>query len=1537
MSVHSSAGSIHGDFPSGTHKKGYQNDTLNPYFLHPNENPSLVLVTPPLSGSNYHSWSRSMTMALKSKYKLHFVTGSLPRPLDDDLDSLAWDRCNTMVMSWLNNSVDPEISQSILWMDTASEIWQDLKDRFYQGDVFRISDIQEEIYTLKQGDSSISAYYTKMKKLWQELDNFRPIPESICVFECAVILKMKEYRDSDQVIRFLKGLNDQYSAVRSRIMLMDPLPHIGKVYSLLVQQERQVLIPLDESKLLAAAGNSYTAGKGSYGRGKTSKNNGYGSKPGSGRGKGSGSNKMCSYCGQTNHIVDSCWKKHGYPPHLQHLANGNGNGTVNNCTNERNGDDDDTQSADYDDGNAESDSGKLFFTPAQHKALLALLQGSSTLPSHSINHVTHVASTSGILCTASIPSDSNRFILDTGATHHVCYSLQFFQCLKKINPIHLKLPNGSLVTTCFSGTIVFDQHFFLTDVLYFPSFSFNLIFVPQLTQNLQCTLIFDNNDCLVQEKCSKMMIGVAKMLNGLFILQSPSVTLGNLPSNCCINSILSINHSHPSLGTNNDNNCTLWHRRFGHASHAKLSEINKIFPFVHFTKSSDPCDICFFAKQKRLPFTLSNHVSKQNFDLIHMDIWGPISVPSMLGFKYFLTIVDDKSRFTWIYLLKLKSEASTYIKHFCSMVKTQFETNIKCIRSDNGTEFLLKKFYLENGIIHQTSCVSTPQQNGIVERKHQHILGIARALLFQANLPHIFWAHAVGHAIHIINRLHTPFLNQKTPFQILFNELPDVSNLRVFGSLVFATTLSNHRKKLDPRSRKCIALGFRSGVKGHILFDLKNKEIFVSRDVIFFEHIFPYKNSSVKASEAIPNSCPSNTLDSYDYLFNKSPTTSNFSQPKSTSPTPNSSHTQHHQHVSNSQPVQNSINQPVNTDHTPNSSSHTNDSDQPTSDSTNHPPNPQSNPEPPLRRSQRITKPPTYLQDYHMTLLNASVHQAPLTASTSLSQCKFPLSSFISYDNLSHAHTHYALNLSSINEPNSYEEAMCNENWRNAIDAELSALMKNKTWDLVTLPAHKKAIGCKWVFKLKLHADGSVERYKARLVAKGFTQTEGIDYMDTFSPVVKMTTVRVFMALAASQDWPLFQLDVNTAFLHGDLNEEVYMKPPPGLPLQQENLVCKLQRSLYGLKQASRQWNAKLTETLISSGFIQSKADYSLFTKKTSRGFTAILVYVDDLVLGGTDIEEINQLKSMLDQKFSIKDLGQLKYFLGFDVARTKAGIALCQRKYTLDLLADAGLLAAKPCSTPMQPQLQLHKSSGTPLTDPTTYRRLIGRLLYLTHSRPEISYAVSKLSQFLDAPTDTHMLAGLHVLRFLKNHPGQGLFFSASSPLTLKGYSDSDWGACPDTRRSTTGFCFFIGTSLVSWKSKKQNVVSRSSSEAEYRALAQATCEGQWLLYLLRDFLVSHDNPIVLYCDNKSALHIVANPVFHERTKHIEIDCHVVRDKIQSNILHLLPVTSKEQVADIFTKSLQPGPFHTLQSKLGMFDMYSSLRGHVNCEETKE
>ncbi|XP_019436613.1 PREDICTED: uncharacterized protein LOC109342946 [Lupinus angustifolius] len=427
-----------------------------------------------------------------------------------------------------------------------------------------------------------------------------------------------------------------------------------------------------------------------------------------------------------------------------------------------------------------------------------------------------------------------------------------------------------------------------------------------------------------------------------------------------------------------------------------------------------------------------------------------------------------------------------------------------------------------------------------------------------------------------------------------------------------------------------------------------------------------------------------------------------------------------------------------------------------------------------------------------------------------------------------------------------------------------------------------------------------------------------------------MTTIRVLLSLVAINNWFLHQLDVNTAFLHGDLNETDYMKIPHGLHTTNPSPVCKLNKSIYGLKQASRQWHEKLTKVLLSYGFNKSHYDHSLLTKTKHSNFTAILIYVDDLVLIGNDFSEIQLTKQLLDTKFNIKDLGNLKFFLGLEIARSSKGIALYQRKYVLDLLSETGMFTAKPCSTPMDYNIKLHSSSGSPFPDPAPYRRLLGKLLYLTNSRPDISYAVSHLSQFNSCPTDQHHQAANRILRYIKSSPALGLFFLSQNTTILKGFSDSDWAACLDTIKSVTGWCFFLGSSLISWKSKKQTTMSKSSAEAKYIALGMASCEAQWLLYLFHDLHIPHPNPISLYCDNNSALHIAANPVFHECTKHIEIDCHIVRERVQNDTLHLLLIPSSSQLADLLTKPLSPMPFHSNISKLGMLNFHLQACGGV-------
>lgn len=380
----------------------------------------------------------------------------------------------------------------------------------------------------------------------------------------------------------------------------------------------------------------------------------------------------------------------------------------------------------------------------------------------------------------------------------------------------------------------------------------------------------------------------------------------------------------------------------------------------------------------------------------------------------------------------------------------------------------------------------------------------------------------------------------------------------------------------------------------------------------------------------------------------------------------------------------------------------------------------------------------------------------------------------------------------------------------------------------------------------------------------------------------------------------------------------------------------KLIKSLYGLKQASRQWNSKFCQIMLQAGFRQSLHDHSLFTKRHGQSITMLLLYFDDIVITRNDIDCIIALKKCLHQNLSIKDLGPLKYFLVIEVARSKAGLCLNQRKYTLELLNDTGLTGCKPYDTPMEQHLKLttleydqSNSSSNAGSDPdpllpdsSSYQRLIGRLIYLTITRPDICYVVQTLSQFRQAPKHSHMMAAIRLLGYLKKTPALGILLSSSNDLVLSAYCDSDWGSCLMSRRSVTGYVIKLGPSVISWKTKKQNTVSRSSAEAEYRSMAITACEITWLRGLLTDMGLIFDSPTVLHCDNQAALHIASNPLYHERTKHIEIDCHFIREKIRDNIISTSHISTHHQPADLLTKALGSDQHKYLLSKLDMLSI---------------
>ncbi|RVW82116.1 Retrovirus-related Pol polyprotein from transposon RE1 [Vitis vinifera] len=486
--------------------------------------------------------------------------------------------------------------------------------------------------------------------------------------------------------------------------------------------------------------------------------------------------------------------------------------------------------------------------------------------------------------------------------------------------------------------------------------------------------------------------------------------------------------------------------------------------------------------------------------------------------------------------------------------------------------------------------------------------------------------------------------------------------------------------------------------------------------------------------------------------------------------------------------------------------------------------------------------------------------------------------------------------------PNTIQEALKISEWKKAVQDEIDALEKNGTWTITDLPVGKRPVGCKWIFTIKYKADGSVERFKARLVARGFTQSYGIDYQETFAPVAKLNTIRILLSLAVNQDWCLQQLDIKNAFLNGDLEEEVYMEIPPGFEESMaKNQVCKLQKSLYGLKQSPRAWFDRFTKAVLKLGYKQGQADHTLFVKKSHAGKLAILiVYVDDIILSGNDM----------------------------GMARSRKGIVVSQRKYILDLLKETGMLGCKPIDTPMDSQKKLGIEKESTPVDRGRYQRLVGRLIYLSHTRPDIGFAVSAVSQFMHSPTEEHMEAVYRILRYLKMTPGKGLFFRKTENRDTEVYSDADWVGNIIDRRSTSGYCSFVWGNLVTWRSKKQSVVARSSAEAEYRALAQGICEGIWIKRVLSELGQTSSSPILMMCDNQAAISIAKNPVHHDRTKHVEIDRHFITEKVTSETVKLNYVPTKHQTADILTKALPRPNFEDLTCKLDYMIYILQLEG---------
>ncbi|CAH9071119.1 unnamed protein product [Cuscuta europaea] len=525
--------------------------------------------------------------------------------------------------------------------------------------------------------------------------------------------------------------------------------------------------------------------------------------------------------------------------------------------------------------------------------------------------------------------------------------------------------------------------------------------------------------------------------------------------------------------------------------------------------------------------------------------------------------------------------------------------------------------------------------------------------------------------------------------------------------------------------------------------------------------------------------------------------------------------------------------------------------------------------------------------------------------------------------------SHHNTSLISSPLPKSHIDALRDPNWKSAMISEFTALINNKTWELVPRPPNANVIRCMWLFKHKYRSDGSLERHKARLVVNGRSQRPGIDCDDTFSPVVKPATIRTVLSIALSHNWPLHQLDVNNAFLHGFLDETVYMHQPPGFKdSSRPSHVCLLKKSLYGLKQAPRAWYHRFASHAAKLGFHHSKVDHSLFIYHNNGDTAYLLLYVDDIVLTASTPTLLRNLISQLGAEFSLKDLGPLSFFLGIAVTRQSGRLVLSQQKYASKILHRAGMASCNSTSTPVDTRAKLSADDGPPVPDPTLYRSLAGALQYLTFTRPDISYAVQQVCLHMHDPRTSHFDALKRILRYVKGTMSYNLHLRPTATTSLVAYSDADWGGCPDTRRSTSGYCVFMGDNLISWSSKRQTTISRSSAEAEYRGVANVVAELCWLRNLLTELRHPISKASLVYCDNVSAIYMSQNPVQHQRTKHIEMDIHFVRERVALGHVRILHVPSRFQYADVFTKGLPRILFEEFRSNLNVHSTHDQTAG---------
>lgn len=1091
------------------------------------------------------------------------------------------------------------------------------------------------------------------------------------------------------------------------------------------------------------------------------------------------------------------------------------------------------------------------------------------------------------------------WVADSGCTNHMSPHRELFSSFKMIDNSSIQLANESSVQACGQGEILTAKGK-LTNVLFVPGLGQNLFSISAAASTglthvgLKDSLKFFKND---------REVFTATLMDKLYLIK--------------------LEPRYVQVAEARAATLSEWHERFNHVSPEtiKLMQKNKVVEGLNITsRPSDHCQDCAMNKCTQVSHPTRTTVkAKQAGNVLHMDTAGPSNVESKGGSRYMILCKDEFSKYRQVAFVKTKDLIVNKVKEFVSKAQLETSNQVLKIVTDNGSEFCnneITSFFENRGIIHEKSVPYVPMQNGFIERDIRTVKEAAKSMLNKSNVNKNLWPEAVNCAIYTLNRVLNSSNSSKTPYELWFGSSPNVNNLRIFGEkAIIKKNTHQQSDSWDTKGSEAMFLGYTD--RSNTYRFLQNDKIVISCNVTFLNKMWNQQVLNNDVHEPDEFWVGGNS----EVCVDRGENDLYIDQNIDSTPPVNEDHAR-----ASAESLQDSLNESLM-------------QSAPSSPGEAQPnqAQPSSNQEMYINVPQNVTNRTTEKAQEILRLkgifnsnpnvnfkLSSGVEIAvkDLEYKENANNWRSKkLNQFISKEiihmiagKLQQQGASIAralLTADSIQLPKNYDEAITSSNekdWKEAMNSEIESLIKNQVYEEVSIgQVSKKPVGSRWVFTIKTKPSGKVDKFKARVVAKGFSQIYGIDYCETYCSVVHIMTTRLFLNYAATKGLFIKQFDIKTAFLYGNLDEEIYMLPPDGY--KKQDVLWKLKRSLYGLKQSPRMWNRRFKEFLLGINFKVSEYDNSVFYKVKPIIF--VIVYVDDGLIFCENEKDGQQVMNELNDQFEMRELS-VNMYRGLQIVQLENGIFVHQANYAKKVLEAFNMSDATPSENPIY---KLNDTDNALLPANVPYRSAVGSLAYLADTtRPDISYAVNQLARKMSAPTTNDWIRVKQVMRYIRGTFDYGIMYQNTKcgSTLLLGYSDSDYAGNETTSKSTAGYLIEYNMAAIHWKSQLQKHVTLSSSEAEVIALCTLSKELAWIRRMCIELNLLNEQPAVILCDNTSAIKIAMSEKATTRTRHLRAQDAFIREQVELKELQVKHVSAIKQKADLLTKIVSTGKFVT-------------------------